>query len=123
MLVDVNIKFSLSDTLHMLLPKRQALLTVRPHVQDTSSQPRRSLSEWSLVWLQEKQENLSSKNCKKKKKKASRLTGQVRNIMSDSCVGFTLKVPKKESSEIDLGFWFSPLYLGKDTDCCLSGKP
>lgn len=60
---------------------------------------------------------------KKKKKKASRLTGQVRNIMSDSCVGFTLKVPKKESSEIDLGFWFSPLYLGKDTDCCLSGKP
>lgn len=73
MLVDVNIKFSLSDTLHMLLPKRQALLTVRPHVQDTSSQPRRSLSEWSLVWLQEKQENLSSKNCKKKKKRQAGL--------------------------------------------------
>lgn len=82
MLVDVNIKFSLSDTLHMLLPKRQALLTVRPHVQDTSSQPRRSLSEWSLVWLQEKQENLSSKNCKKKKKKGKQAygTGQKHHV-------------------------------------------
>lgn len=60
----------------------------------------------------------------KKKKKKAYGTGQKHHVRF--MYGFTLKVRKnvsKESSEIDVGFWFQPLSLRKDTDCCHSGKP